>query len=55
MARGWGSPLVSWLVGPMSELMKQHLQTLVEYPPVQGGKTFDMSDVVEQVLSKGRD
>jgi len=46
---------VSWLVGPMGELMKQHLQTLAEYPPVQGGKSFDMSNVVEQFLNKGRD
>jgi hypothetical protein len=46
---------VSWLVAPMSELMKEHLKTLAEYPPVQGGKTFDMSNVVEQFLSKGRD
>ena len=46
---------VSWLVAPMSEIMKQHLHTLVEYPPVQGGKSFDMSNVVEQVLSQGQE
>jgi hypothetical protein len=38
---------VSWLVAPMGELMNAHLKTLAEYPPVQGGKTFDMSNVVD--------
>ena len=43
---------VSWLLQPMSVLMAQHLETLAEYPPVQGGASFDMSNVVEQYLSK---
>lgn len=42
---------VSWLMQPMSRLMGAHLQTLAEYPPVQGGKSFDMSRVVEEFLS----
>jgi arylsulfatase len=46
---------VSWLVAPMGELMKEHLKTLAEYPPVQGGKSFDVSNVVEQFLSKAHD
>jgi len=46
---------VSWMTGPMGELMKNHLATLAEYPPVQGGKSFDMSNVVEQFMSQGRD
>jgi hypothetical protein len=46
---------VSWLTGPMGELMNEHLKTLAEYPPVQGGKTFDMSNVVEQFMKRGRD
>lgn len=29
--------------------------TLATYPPVQGGKSFDMSNVVEQFMSKGHD
>jgi len=29
---------VSWLIQPVGELMQTHLQTLAEYPPVQGGK-----------------
>ena len=43
---------VSWLMQPMNVLMQQHLQTLAEYPPVQGGASFDMSNVVEQFISK---
>ena len=46
---------VSWLVGPMGELMKQHLTTLAQYPPVQGGKSFDMSNVVEQFINKAHE
>jgi arylsulfatase len=46
---------VSWMVAPIGELMKEHLQTLAEYPPVQGGKSFDMSNVVQQFLSHGHD
>ncbi|WP_313001174.1 arylsulfatase [Brevundimonas sp.] len=46
---------VSWLTSPMGELMHQHLETLAQYPPVQGGKSFDMSNVVQQFLSHGRD
>ena len=45
----------SWQTGPMGEMMKEHLMTLAKYPPVQGGKSFDMSNVVEQFMSKGRD
>jgi arylsulfatase len=45
---------VSWLMAPMGELMGEHLMTLKKYPPVQGGKTFDMSNVVEQFIDKGR-
>jgi len=42
---------VSWLIQPMSEVLKNHLMTLRQYPPVQGGKSFDMSNLVEQFLS----
>ncbi|MCH4822302.1 arylsulfatase [Gramella lutea] len=45
---------VSWLIQPMGELMGQHLQTLAEYPPVQGGKSFDMSNVVDEFINKAR-
>ena len=37
---------------PMGELMGAHLKTLAEYPPVQGGKSFDMSNVVKEFIDK---
>jgi arylsulfatase A-like enzyme len=43
---------VSWLMAPMGELMQAHLKTLAEYPPVQGGKSFDMSNVVKEFIDK---
>jgi arylsulfatase len=46
---------VSWLLGPMKEMMGEHLKTLAQYPPVQGGKSFDMSNVVEQFLNSGQE
>jgi hypothetical protein len=36
----------------MSVLMGEHLQTLAEYPPVQAGASFDMSNAVESFLGK---
>ena len=45
---------VSWLIQPMGELMATHLQSLAEYPPVQGGKSFDMSNVVQEFINKAR-
>ena len=45
---------VSWLVQPMGELMGEHLKTLAEYPPVQGGKTFDMSNVVQEFINRSK-
>jgi arylsulfatase len=41
---------VSWLMQPMGELMAAHLKTLAEYPPVQGGKSFDMSNIVADFM-----
>ncbi len=46
---------VSWLIQPISVLMQQHLQTLAQYPPVQGGASFDMSNVVQEFMTKGRE
>jgi len=43
---------VSWLIQPLGELMQAHIETLIKYPPVQGGKSFDMSNVVEQFIDK---
>ena len=44
----------SWVFAPMGELMGKHLMTLGEYPPVQGGKSFDMSNVVEEFINKAK-
>jgi hypothetical protein len=43
---------MSWLFQPMSELMGEHLKTLAEYPPVQGGTSFDLSNVVQEFLRR---
>jgi len=45
---------VSWLMAPMGELMNAHLKTLAEYPPVQGGKSFDMSNIIDEFINKPR-
>ncbi|WP_417681731.1 arylsulfatase [Roseibium sp.] len=45
---------VSWLFQPMNVLMQAHLKTLADYPPVQGGASFDMSNVVKEFLEKGQ-
>jgi len=45
---------VSWLMQPMGVLMAEHLKTLAEYPPVQGGKSFDMSNIVQEFIDKGQ-
>ena len=45
---------VSWLMGPMGERMNERLKTLAEYPPVQGSKSFDMSNVVQELINKSR-
>jgi hypothetical protein len=45
---------VSWLFQPMSELLEAHLKTLAEYPPVQGGTSFDLSNVVQEFLRRSK-
>lgn len=35
----------------MGELIGQHLRTLAEYPPVQGARLFDRSNLVQDFLS----
>jgi arylsulfatase len=45
---------MSWLMGPMGELMNAHLKTLADYPPVQGAKSFDMSNVVQEFIKNAR-
>ncbi|WP_100242050.1 sulfatase-like hydrolase/transferase [Acinetobacter tandoii] len=46
---------VSWLMAPMNKLVAAHIKTLQDYPPVQGGKTFDMSNLVGDAIAKGND
>lgn len=36
----------SWLIQPMS-VIAEHLQALADYPPVQGGASFNMSNSVD--------
>jgi len=43
---------VSWLIQPMGQLMAEHLKSLADYPPVQGGKSFDMSNLVQEFMQK---
>jgi arylsulfatase A-like enzyme len=45
---------VSWLFQPLVEQVEEHLRTLAEYPPVQGGASFDMSNVVQEFLRRSR-
>jgi arylsulfatase len=45
---------VSWLFEPMSLVLGAHLKTLAEIPPVQGGTSFDMTNVVEDFLQRSR-
>jgi len=34
--------------------MEEHLKTLAQYPPVQGGTSFDMSNIVQQFLQRSK-
>jgi len=45
---------VSWLLQPILQPMGAHLKSLAEYPPVQGGKSFDMSNFVEVFVKKAK-
>lgn len=46
---------VSWLMSPMNKLVAAHIKTLQDYPPVQGSKSFDMSNLVGDAIAKGKD
>ncbi|MDH2328331.1 arylsulfatase [Cereibacter sp. SYSU M97828] len=43
---------VSWVFEPMNELVGEHLRTLAQYPPVQGGNSFDMSNIVQEFMQR---
>ncbi|WP_236659872.1 arylsulfatase [Aeromonas hydrophila] len=45
---------MSWLLAPVNEIVGDHLKTLVQYPPVQGGTSFDMSNLVSETIKKGQ-
>ncbi len=36
----------------MSELIGINVKLLIEHPPVQGGSTFDMTNIIQQTLKK---
>ncbi len=40
----------SWLLYPTRDIVQKHLQTLIDYPPVQGGSSFDATNIVQDVL-----
>jgi arylsulfatase len=44
----------SWIFQPLVELVEEHLKTLAEYPPVQGGTSFDMSNIVQDFLRRAQ-
>lgn len=46
---------VSRLLGPMKALVGEHLKSLAQFPPVQGGKSFDMSNMVSDFLNRSND
>lgn len=43
---------MSWLLAPVQEIVKEHVQSLVEYPPTQGGSTFDMAETIEKAMKQ---
>ncbi len=46
---------VSWLLQPMSEKLGEHLQSLIQYPPVQSGKSFNLSNVIDDTVEGIKD
>lgn len=46
---------VSWLFQPMSEQLGLHIQSLIDYPPVQSGKSFNVSDAIGDTVSTIKD
>ncbi|WP_423055884.1 hypothetical protein [Aeromonas dhakensis] len=43
---------MSWMLAPVSEMVGEHVNTLVKYPPVQGSTTFDMAKVIQEAMQK---
>jgi arylsulfatase len=40
-----------WLNEPVQHLLGEHIESLVEYPPVQKAASFDFSAIMEQLMS----
>lgn len=40
-----------WINEPIQHLLAEHVQSLVDYPPVQRAATFDFSAIMEQLMS----
>jgi len=40
-----------WLNEPVQHLLNEHIQSLVDFPPVQKAATLDFSDLIEQLQS----
>jgi arylsulfatase len=40
------------VVAPIMESIQKHLMTLKQYPPVQGGNSFDVSNLVEDFIKQ---
>lgn len=38
-----------WLNEPLQELLNEHIQTLIDYPPVQEATSFDFSEIMKQM------
>ncbi|WP_115718836.1 arylsulfatase [Gallaecimonas mangrovi] len=43
---------VSWLFSPMNEIINNYVKTLAKYPPVQGAKSFNMSETMKKVMEQ---
>jgi arylsulfatase len=43
---------VSWMLAPMNVIIGDFRKSLVEHPPVQGCKSFNMSTIVQDTMSR---
>ncbi|MCH4296301.1 arylsulfatase [Shewanella sp. 3B26] len=43
---------ISWMLAPVSEIVQKHVESLVKYPPTQGGTSFDMTKTIEDAMKK---
>lgn len=41
---------MSWILAPVQEIVQQHVQSLVDYPPTQGGSTFSMAETIDKAM-----